>query len=88
MTKKKFSPNFFFLAVLGFELRVLCLLGRHSASSPSCSGYFGDRVLFFCAGWPGPQFFYFIIHFVAGITGARHCAQLSPLSRLLLRRGS
>jgi hypothetical protein len=28
-------------------------------SSPSCSGYFGDRVLFFCPGQPGQGSSYF-----------------------------
>jgi hypothetical protein len=37
----------------------LCLLGRqvlchlNHTFSPFCSGYFGDRVLLFCLGWPG-----------------------------------
>jgi hypothetical protein len=42
---------FFFFAVVGFELRALCLLGRWLyclATLPAihfCSSYFGDRVL-------------------------------------------
>jgi hypothetical protein len=40
-----------FLAVLGFELRTLCLLGMHTSSSFYFS-YFSGRVLCFC---PGPM---------------------------------
>jgi hypothetical protein len=40
-----------FGGVLGFELRVSCLLGRldHLSHifSPFCSGYFGEGVLFY-----------------------------------------
>jgi hypothetical protein len=47
------------LVLLGFELRVLNLLGRRSTtgahtSGPFCFGYSGDRVSLFCPGWPGP----------------------------------
>jgi hypothetical protein len=34
---------FFFVDILGFELRESDLLGRHPTSSPFCSVYFGDR---------------------------------------------
>jgi hypothetical protein len=38
---------FFFWAVLGFELRASCLLGRHSTT---CFHYFSDRVSHVCLG--------------------------------------
>jgi hypothetical protein len=42
--------HYYYLIVLVFELRPLCLLGRHSTTlnhifSPFCSSYFGDSIL-------------------------------------------
>jgi hypothetical protein len=50
---------FAFLAILGFELVALHLLGKHFhylsyTSSPFYSGYFGHRILLFCPGQPEP----------------------------------
>jgi hypothetical protein len=44
------------------------------ASSPFCSGYFGDRLLLFYPGQPGQQS-YFKLPIVTGITGVHHHTQ-------------
>jgi hypothetical protein len=46
------------------------------ASSPFCSGYFGDRISLFYPGQPGPQSSYFIVPAIAGMTGASHHSHL------------
>jgi hypothetical protein len=53
----------FFLMVLGFELRVLCLLSRCCitwAMAPVFFNltYFAYRGSYLCPGWPGPWYFY------------------------------
>jgi hypothetical protein len=50
---------FFLLAVLGFELKALHLLGRHLPLKPhplSCFSYFSGGVSHFCLDRSGPQF--------------------------------
>jgi hypothetical protein len=43
----------FYLVVLDFELRALCLQSRYLCQSHFGSGYFGDRVSWTsCPGWP------------------------------------
>jgi hypothetical protein len=65
------------MAVLGFELRALHLLGRCSTPlNPFCSPYFGDRVSLFPVGQPGLTLSYFIPPAVAGMTGMCHLTQL------------
>jgi hypothetical protein len=68
---------FFFLVVLGFELRALHLL-YHLSHTPNLFfpilGYFPDRISCFC-----PRLAWTAIHspiasYVAGITGMTHCA--------------
>jgi hypothetical protein len=54
-TKQNKKPNFSsLLAVLGSELRTLCLLGRHGTNwailSHFCFSYFSDRVSSYCLG--------------------------------------
>jgi hypothetical protein len=58
--------------VLGFELRVLHLLGRHSTSWAKlldcfCLVIFEIRNDWFCPGWPGPLSCYFVLPTTAGV---------------------
>jgi hypothetical protein len=58
--------------VLGFGLRVLHLLGRHSTSWAKllacfCLVIFEIRNDWFCPGWPGPQSCYFVLPTTAGV---------------------
>jgi hypothetical protein len=49
-------------------------------SIPFCSGYFGDRIsLFALARQSGPQFSYFKLPTIAGMTGMCHHNQLFPI---------
>jgi hypothetical protein len=66
------EKTFFFspapLAILGFEPRISHSLDQvlyHLSHTVShfCSDYFGDRVSFFCPGWPRLQFSYFMLSY-------------------------
>jgi hypothetical protein len=62
-----------FLAVLEFELRALCWL-RDTLSLEPCLQtlllwLFLRWGLAFCPGWPGPQFPYFKLPTITGMTG-------------------
>jgi hypothetical protein len=67
-----------FFMVLGVGLKASYLLGKHSTAwamplAPFCSGYFLDRVSFFCLGQPRPWPSYCILLTIAGMTGACWC---------------
>jgi hypothetical protein len=63
---------FSFFVVLGFELSFMLarqvLYCLSYVSNPFCSGYFGDKSLIFCPGWPGLRSFSFMFPAVAGMT--------------------
>jgi hypothetical protein len=67
--------HIFFLVILGFELRALCLLSSHT-SSLFLSSYFGDVMLETGSRFlPRPAWTrssYFTLPAVAGMTGAHH----------------
>jgi hypothetical protein len=76
---------------LEFELRASCLLGKYAttwvlshASSTFYSCYFGDSILLFCSGWPGPES-YFILPAIAGndshtVSIPRHWLSWGPMN--------
>jgi hypothetical protein len=64
----------------GFALARQALSHLNHACSPFCSGYFEDRVLLFCPGWPGLPSSYFSLSAVAGITDVCHHAHLFLLN--------
>jgi hypothetical protein len=75
--------NFFVCVVLGFELRVSALIGKHSIAWDTPPAFllwlFWRLGLTFCPGWPGPQSFYFRFCCIAGMTGVFHHIQIFPL---------
>jgi hypothetical protein len=64
---QSFMSFFFFLAVLGFEVRTLHLYSLSHTFSTLYSGYFGGRVLLFCPGWPDLRSSYFMFSKLGGI---------------------
>jgi hypothetical protein len=79
-----------YLLVLGFELRALCMLSRHSttwATLPAlfCVGDFWDKVLWtICQGWPWAEIFLISVSWIARIIGMSH--QCPAVVALLLCR--